>query len=440
VTPEGRAKIADFGIARLDHGYLTVPGRMLGSPGYMSPEQLEGEKTDARSDLFSLGVVLYTMLTGHRPFQGNSTATVCFKVANRDPVPVSAWNLDFPPGLDELVARAMAKDPAERFQTGQEMARELQAFREAHASPPRPLAGILRIIGQEPAAPEAIFGQIQEIIVPRTADPVALPTVTSNILHSETDQAAVVAPVAKKISSAHPVFVSSRILLSVGAALLVVISIAVWSKQKHSLENALLSSATPTKSADPVHEIISLRPNGAENSTDNRKAEPAQFRDRGSQEVTSNATTGTRSGQRHLSIAAAPSIPQHINVGRDLSAVPSPEPITVQMVHLSDLNVSIEHSFQEGQASITVDNHPVYAERLSGQKKRHALVFSHTQGRLSGAITLLPGQHDIVVRVQSIKDRYDASERLTKRFSPGSTSELLVKCDKHKNKLQLSVR
>ena len=149
MTPEGRPKIADFGIARLDCGHLTVPGRMLGSPAYMSPEQLEGESLDARSDIFSLGVVLYTMLTGHRPFQGNSTATVCFKLANRDPLPVSSWNLDFPLELDELVGRAMAKDPAKRFQTAREMAGELQRFREAHESPAEPLAGIMRIIGQE---------------------------------------------------------------------------------------------------------------------------------------------------------------------------------------------------------------------------------------------------------------------------------------------------
>ena len=98
LTPEGHAKIADFGIARLDQGHLTLPGRMLGSPAYMSPEQLNGENTDARSDLFSLGVVLYTMLAGHRPFQGNSTATICFKLANRDPLPISAWNPRLSPG------------------------------------------------------------------------------------------------------------------------------------------------------------------------------------------------------------------------------------------------------------------------------------------------------------------------------------------------------
>src|ERR1700693_5643134 len=134
ITAEGRAKIADFGIARMDQSHLTRVGQIMGSPAYMAPEQLTGEATDARADLFSLGVVLYTVLTGHRPFQGNSTATVCFKLVNRDPVPVSAWSVDLPPELDQLLERALAKDPVQRFQTGSEMAAELRRFRAAHES------------------------------------------------------------------------------------------------------------------------------------------------------------------------------------------------------------------------------------------------------------------------------------------------------------------
>src|SRR5690349_610050 len=74
VTDEGQAKIADFGIAKLNLAHLTVAGQALGTPAYMAPEQLEGEAVDGRADLFSVGVILYAMLTGHRPFQGNSAA------------------------------------------------------------------------------------------------------------------------------------------------------------------------------------------------------------------------------------------------------------------------------------------------------------------------------------------------------------------------------
>src|SRR5215470_15676367 len=86
ITQEGRAKIADFGIAKLNLAHFTIPGRVVGTPAYMAPEQLSGEAVDGRSDLFSLGVILYAMVTGHSPFQGNSATTVCFKVANREPI------------------------------------------------------------------------------------------------------------------------------------------------------------------------------------------------------------------------------------------------------------------------------------------------------------------------------------------------------------------
>ncbi len=126
ITEDGHAKIADFGIATLNVSESNGSGQILGTPAFMSPEQLGGGPVDGRSDLFSLGVILYTLLTGHRPFQGNSVSTVSFKVGHHEPVPATAFNLDLPSGLNEIVDRAMAKDPEERYQRGLEMARDLQ--------------------------------------------------------------------------------------------------------------------------------------------------------------------------------------------------------------------------------------------------------------------------------------------------------------------------
>ena len=122
VTEEGHAKIADFGIAKLNLAHFTVPGRLLGTPAYMAPEQLSGEAADGRSDLFSLGVILYAMVTGHSPFHGDSATTVSFKVANREPLPATALDLTLPHELDEVISRAMAKDPRQRYQSGAEFA------------------------------------------------------------------------------------------------------------------------------------------------------------------------------------------------------------------------------------------------------------------------------------------------------------------------------
>ena len=130
VTPQGHAKIADFGIAKMNMAYMTLRGQVIGTPAYMSPEQLEGEAVDQRSDLFSLGAILYRMVTGYGPFQGNSTATVCFKVANRDPLRASALDPELPPELDSVIARAMAKEPSQRYQRGLEFALDLHELRE----------------------------------------------------------------------------------------------------------------------------------------------------------------------------------------------------------------------------------------------------------------------------------------------------------------------
>jgi len=128
ISEDGRAKIADFGVARLSQSVATHAGKIFGSPAYMAPEQLSGGEPDARSDLFSLGVMFYSMLTGFRPFQGNSAQTVCFKVMNVEPVPVSSLQADLPPELDRIVQRAMAKDPRDRYQSGADFAAEIRAF------------------------------------------------------------------------------------------------------------------------------------------------------------------------------------------------------------------------------------------------------------------------------------------------------------------------
>src|SRR6202044_1525841 len=135
ITEDGHAKIADLGIAKLNLAQFTLPGEVLGPPAYMAPEQLSGEGVDGRSDLFSLGVILYAMVTGHSPFQGNSATTVCFKVANREPVPASALELTLPRELDAVIAHAMEKDPELRYQCGSDLADDLKRLQTQHQQP-----------------------------------------------------------------------------------------------------------------------------------------------------------------------------------------------------------------------------------------------------------------------------------------------------------------
>jgi predicted Ser/Thr protein kinase/class 3 adenylate cyclase len=130
LLPDGRVKITDFGIARVEASGLTQAGAVVGTPAYMSPEQLRGDEVDARSDLFSAGVVLYQMLTGERPFAGNRVATIIHKILEIDPPDPSKLALDVPEAFDAVIRTAIAKSPEDRYQSGAEFA---AAIREAAA-------------------------------------------------------------------------------------------------------------------------------------------------------------------------------------------------------------------------------------------------------------------------------------------------------------------
>lgn len=125
-------KIADFGIALLPNGTVTLDGAAFGSPKYMSPEQVQGRMADGRSDIFSLGAVLYEMLTGRPPFTGNDLNAILYQVLNGAPPLPSSLNPRLPQGFDRIVARALSKNPDKRYQNAAEMAEDL---RHAHRIP-----------------------------------------------------------------------------------------------------------------------------------------------------------------------------------------------------------------------------------------------------------------------------------------------------------------
>jgi WD40 repeat protein/serine/threonine protein kinase len=118
-----RVKLTDFGLARtVDDASLTQSGIIAGTPAFMSPEQADGAKVDHRSDLFSLGSVLYTLCTGHAPFRANTTMAVLKRICDDMPRPVREVNPEIPEWLEAIIARLHAKDPADRFQTAAEVA------------------------------------------------------------------------------------------------------------------------------------------------------------------------------------------------------------------------------------------------------------------------------------------------------------------------------
>ena len=124
-----RPRITDFGIAKLAASEITSTGQMLGTPAYMPPEQFTGAPIDGRADLFSLGVILFSLAAGEQPFLGETMTAVSYKVVHVDPIPPSKLNPAIPPALEGVILKCLAKNPAARYQTGEELAQDLATLR-----------------------------------------------------------------------------------------------------------------------------------------------------------------------------------------------------------------------------------------------------------------------------------------------------------------------
>ena len=158
VTRSGVVKVMDFGIARIAEGAenVTQTAAVLGTASYLSPEQAQGRPVDARSDIYSLGVVLYEMLVGAPPFTGDTAMAVAYRHVHETPPPPSAKNVDVPPALDAVVMRALAKNPANRYATAGEFREDLERVARGDrvsATPLMPAGGdATQVIRREPTS------------------------------------------------------------------------------------------------------------------------------------------------------------------------------------------------------------------------------------------------------------------------------------------------
>ncbi|HYA63372.1 MAG TPA: serine/threonine-protein kinase, partial [Candidatus Sulfotelmatobacter sp.] len=144
LTADDTVKVTDFGTAKiLQFGTVQQTTHVMGTPSYMSPEQVKGRPIDGRTDIFSLGVVMYEMLTGEKPFPGQSITTVIYKIVNEDPIPPRQLNPSLHPGLNEIVMRALAKEPEARYQSCRELLEDLRNYRALGANEGNPDATLV---------------------------------------------------------------------------------------------------------------------------------------------------------------------------------------------------------------------------------------------------------------------------------------------------------
>ena len=153
VDGEGRVKVTDFGIARAGASQMTETGSIVGTAQYLSPEQAKGGEVDQRSDLYSLGVVLYELLTGKTPFEGDTPVEIAMKHLSATPKPPSELRKDIPPELDMVVLRALAKDPNERYQSADEMEGDLDRVARGLPVAAATVDAATQVLRRTPATP-----------------------------------------------------------------------------------------------------------------------------------------------------------------------------------------------------------------------------------------------------------------------------------------------
>ncbi len=395
ITVEGHAKIADFGIAKLNQAHMTLPGQVLGSPAYMAPEQLGGEGVDGRADLFSLGVILYNMITGFKPFQGNSATTVCFKVVNREPLPASSLDSELPAQLDNIVVRAMAKDPEQRYQTGAEMARDIQALRGSDKTL-QETTTFFKTAVQERIG----FTDLRATSVKRSAQTIRQTT----------------APMPSKIS-----LLPKKFVYAASAILLAITGLITY-------ETAHLRGAKPVAgpglAAAQAH-ATDISENAAKSIEDlvNRAATP----DPADRVAASPSSTGDPKSTSKRVPKSEPVPASHKSAS---SLKPAVAKVDTPVVGSAKLQIHIEHPFTAAELSIWMDNTLIYSQGLQAQTKKHAL-FHHAEGYDLEGIDLAAGEHKLHVRVQSTVDTYDQSRTVTGKFVAGGESALRILCDKH---------
>ena len=162
LTTDGKIKITDFGIAKVASSNLTTTGQFLGTPNYMSPEQVSGAPVDGRSDIFSLGVVLYELLTNRKPFQGDNLTAISYKIVHEDFTLPGDLSADVPQDFNPIVARAMAKDPWNRYQRGKDMALALYQLK-AHLEEQKALQDLGTMVSAAENLPTLKLANLEQL-------------------------------------------------------------------------------------------------------------------------------------------------------------------------------------------------------------------------------------------------------------------------------------
>jgi len=452
VTPEGHAKIADFGIAKMNQAYMTLRGQVLGTPAYMSPEQLEGEHVDQRSDLFSLGAILYRMVTGYGPFQGNSTATVCFKVANREPIRASALDPELPPELDAVIARAMAKEPSQRYQRGLEFALDLHELRERGQA-----------LNRTPDRPAWFPGSRVSQSQPKQQvanAPSAANYASAALFKTLSDAAKKVPPfIQRQINPQWRLpqwrlpqwqLPAVRVGLIVSVGLVALTLFAYHHHRQASLNET--HAVTPSLvlappvvvgiPAEPATAAASVEPAAVPAQLQNDPPLPESKRTVALAVKKSQSKTAIKSEDENTqpSTSSVTTISDSTNTVENspqaVAETPKPVSYPAKPVVDSKLDIEIEHRFSEADLSVWVDDKLTYDQPLHSQTKKHWNPFRGNV-KETESMRIASGKHRVRVRVRSTSDKYEQTETVVGSFAKNHPATLLISFQGHAKDMQL---
>lgn len=382
ITEDGHAKIADFGIAKLNLAHFTLPGRVLGTPAYMAPEQLSGEGADGRSDLFSLGVILYVMTTGLSPFQGDSATTVCFKVANREPVSASALDLSLPPQLDAVISRAIAKDPSERYQTGAEFANDLRYLQQQY----------------KPASTTASLQTMP------SAGAVATTLRTGTLGASNAES---VRDVAQIRTAVHYILYKAPLRDLVLGAATIILLVVILAQTKLLIAPSNLGVNAPDERTD-----ARMTPSSTA-SQPPLQTPPAST---AALEPAARLASNTASAKVHRK--ASP-------------------PIEI-VIPSANVELAIQHQFKDATLFVSVDDKLVLTRPLHGGEQKKLVLFNGVRGAESETLQVPAGKHVLLLRAVSTDHTADLSKTISADFAGGDDKTLRVIFDKHNATMHLS--
>jgi eukaryotic-like serine/threonine-protein kinase len=387
----GEPKVLDFGIARVETVWLklTAAGSSLDSPLYMSPEQTLGPEADAHTNIFSLGSILCTLLLGRPIFAASSTPEILGRITRDAPPPLSRLVHGVPPAVDDVVARAMAKAPADRYENARLLAEDLEDILASH---PLRHAGthddLLAHIGAHHELPAEI---------PRAND--ALDELHSLVGSPGPTEASTLRSVAGATASRQPRALPLLMFLTV---LVVLMTVA-------ALLGAFLRHRQ--QPAPPLPAIVA-----AEVSVARASARPSSAQ-------TSRATVA--------STRLVPVVVERKKAAR--TAAP-----TRTTGGKSTLHVTIKHPLKSGRLRLFIDGRLAFETPLSAKVKKKMIAFRSYGEEIEKTLEVAPGPHD--VRVVAIWDHNEKTESLSARFEPNATRELAVEIGGLRKHLSLEWR